>query len=96
VPAAQVIESGSPASLPLRPHERGSAMAQRDPKIAAFRLLKVIQRCAIFRVSLGFAQFPSQIARIPGERFPPSAKDATDRSFHRQLPNQMPAYCSLL
>jgi hypothetical protein len=51
---------------------------------------------AIFQVALGFAQLPSQFARIPGQRFTPSAKDTMDRSFHRRVPNQMPGYCSLL
>jgi hypothetical protein len=71
-------------------------MAERNPKIAAYRVLKVIRRCAIFQVALGFAQLASHFARIPGQRFQPSAKDTMDRSFHRQVPNQMPGYCSLL
>ena len=71
-------------------------MAERNPKIAAYRVLKVIRRCAIFQVALGFAQLPSQFARIPGQRFQSSAKDTVDRSFHRRVPNQMPGYCSLL
>jgi hypothetical protein len=80
----------------LTDHRLGSATVQSNPKIAAFRLLKVIRRCAIFHVSLGFAQLPSQFVRIPGESFPPSVKDTMDRSFHRGVPNQMPASCSLL
>jgi hypothetical protein len=66
-------------------------MAERNPKIAAYRVLKVIRRCAMFQVALGFAQlFPGQFARIPGQRFQPSAKGTMDRSFHRRVPNQMP------
>ena len=65
-------------------------------KIAAYRALKVIRRCAIFQVALGFAQLPGHFARISGQRFPPSAKDTMDRSFHRRVPNQMPGYCALL
>ena len=65
-------------------------MAERNPKIAAYRVLKVIRRCAIFRVALGFAQLAGHFARIPGQRFQPSAKDTMDRSFHRRVPNQMP------
>jgi hypothetical protein len=75
---------------------RSPAMAERNPKIAAYRLLKVIRRCAIFHVALGFAQLPTQFARIPGQGFQPSAKGSTDRSFHQRGPNQMPGYCSLL
>ena len=64
-------------------------MTERNPKIAAYRVLKVIRRCAIFQVALGFAQLlPSQF--IPGQRFQPSAKGTMDRSFHRRVPNQMP------
>src|SRR6516164_381764 len=66
-------------------------MAERNPKIAVYRVLNVIRRCAIFQVALGFAQLlPSQFARIPGQRFQPSAKGTMDRSFHRRVPNQMP------
>ena len=65
-------------------------MAERNPKIVAYRVLKVIRRRAIFQVAVGFAQLPSQFARIPGQRFQPSAKDTMDRSFHRRVPNQMP------
>jgi hypothetical protein len=86
----------SKTSPKRRRHRLGSAMAQRNPKIAAFYLLKVIRRCAIFHVSLGFAQLPGQFVRIPGERFPPSVKDTMDRPFHRLVPYQVPAYCSLL
>jgi hypothetical protein len=65
-------------------------MAERNPKIAAYRVLKVIRRRAIFQVALGFAPlFPGQFARIPGQRFQPSAKGTTDRSFHRRVPNQL-------
>jgi hypothetical protein len=71
-------------------------MAERNPKIVAYRVLKVIRRCAIFQVAVGFAHLPSQFARIPGQRFQPSAKDTMDRSFHRRVPNQMPGYFSLL
>ena len=42
------------------------------------------------QVALGFAQLPSQFARIPRQLFPPSAKDTMDRSFHRRVPNQIP------
>ena len=66
-------------------------MAERNPKIAVYRVLKVIRRCAMFQVALGFAQlFPGQFARIPGQRFQPSAKGTMDRSFHRRVRNQMP------
>ena len=65
-------------------------MTERNPKIAAYRVLKVIRRCAIFQVALGFAQLlPSQFARIPGQRFQPSARGTMDRSFHRRVPNQL-------
>jgi O-antigen ligase len=61
-------------------------MAERNPKIAVYRVLNVIRRCAIFHVALGFAQLlPSQFARIPGQRFQPSAKGTMDRSFHRRV-----------
>ena len=63
------------------------------PGVTLGFVLKVIRRCAIFQVALGFAQLPSQFARIPGQRFQPSAKDTVDRSFHRRVPNQMPGYC---
>ena len=33
-------------------------MAERNPKIAAYRALKVIRRCAIFRLPLVLLSFP--------------------------------------
>jgi hypothetical protein len=41
-------------------------MAEKNPKIVAYRVLKVIRRCAIFQVVVGFAShFGSYIHSLP-------------------------------
>ena len=78
---------------PLPDHRSDQRWFKGTLKLRPFCLLEVIRTCAIFHVSLGLARLPGQFARIPGERFPPSVKDTMDRSFHLQVPYQMPAYC---
>ena len=78
-------------------HTRGVKLVpicNRTPRY--YRVLKVFGRNASFRVALGFAQAPSQFARIPEQRFQPPAEGLLGlmvfREFIRTIYHEVEIY----